>query len=514
MIAVWLFSTLLFGIQSCDDQSSQFEKSKVRFSLTPGTSPEGRVQNTDLPGNARLRISLESGSGATVFRDQEIEVVKAGEGYTAEVLELPPGSYVITALMIVDDVEVLNATPKRASPLSEFVEQALPYNFSVADNGVAEVNMQVIDARNEKPGAFGYASFKLNKANTLSFIVSKPKGVQTSLKEATAELRQGKNLIKSFSVRSGMNKLVFDGELDATYTLSVFAVNAAKATTFNFQALKKALRGKPLKIDLEPALLLTMESYVDEGNEYGEYFELALEGTPGTVNINWGDCHEDEWTFPFVNEHEYTFGTYTAIITGDLDQITNFYGFSYGTIMYAIDGLTNLTALKTYNPSWGAVPIKVDLSNCRNLETIYIAKYGAPYEPVDLRTDFKLPAEHYIKEFVLDIPSLGPDREFVTADEFEVMINNIYNNTVRRSIADGIFFVYPIDAWSPAAQEKMDILMNDYHWDVRLDGIFWDYSAFGRSTQQDLDARRDRWLQEKFPGNKRLLRRAKMVVSD
>src|SRR5690606_10685638 len=129
----------------------------------------------------------------------------------------------------------------------------------------------------------------------------------------------------------------------ATYTLYVLAENAARATTFNFKALKNELGEKPLRIDLEPALLFAMGSSVDEANEYGEYFEFVLEGTPGTVNINWGDGHENEWTFPFVGGHEYTFGSYTAIITGDLDQITNFYGFSYGTIIYAIKGLTNLT---------------------------------------------------------------------------------------------------------------------------------------------------------------------------
>src|SRR5690606_36938188 len=103
-----------------------------------------------------------------VFTDHEIEVSKAGERFVAERLELPPGDYVLTDLMIVDDIEVLNATPRRASPFSEFVSHALPYNFSVAANSAAEVDMQVINARNEKPTAFGYISFKLNKANTLS----------------------------------------------------------------------------------------------------------------------------------------------------------------------------------------------------------------------------------------------------------------------------------------------------------------------------------------------------------
>src|SRR5690606_37310306 len=127
------------------------------------------------------------------------------------------------------------------------------------------------------------------------------------------------------------------------------------------------------------------------------------------------------------------------------------------------------------------------------------------------RTDFKLPDEHFIKEFVLDVPSLGPDHDFVTPDELEVMINNIYNNVVRRDITGGRFFVYPVDAWSPEAWQKIEILEDDYQWDVRLDGNIYDFSEAGRA-RQDLEARREKWLREKFPGNKRVLRRAHEAV--
>lgn len=510
-IAVWLFSALTLAMSSCDDGSPQLEKSKVQFSLSPGTASGGRMKASDLPENARLMISIKGRSGAAVLTNHEIQVLKGGEGYLADPLELLPGNYVITDFMIVDDTDVLNATPKSESFFSEFVTQSLPHHFSVTENSVAKVNMQVIDVRNEKPEAFGYASFKVNKANTLSFIVSKAKGGQASLRGATAELRQGKDLIQTYSVRPGMNKIVFEGPPDALYTLSVFAGESAKVKTFNFKALRNEIGAKPLKIDLEPALLLTMESSVEEGNESEDYFEFVLDGTGGPVNINWGDGQEDSGTLPIIRSHEYTTGTYTAIVTGNLDQITNLYGFSYGTIIYAIKGLTHLTALKTYNPSWGAVPINVDLSNCQNLETIHVEKYGAPYEPIDLRTDFKLPDEHFIKEFVFYAPSLDPTRENITADELDVLVDNIYNNVLRRGIHDGKFFVYPVDVPSPEAQQKLSILQNEYNWDVRLDGNIWDDSEFGRA-RQDLDARRENWLQLKFPDNKRISRRAKMAL--
>lgn len=343
-------------------------------------------------------------------------------------------------------------------------------------------------------------------------MVSKPAGGHASLKEASAELRRGNHMIKTFPVKPGMNNLTFEGDPDAVYTLSVYAGETADVKTFNYNALKKELGAKPLKMALQPALLLTMESSVDEGNEYEEFFELALDGTDGAINVNWGDGYENSYELPLVGVHEYTIGTYTAIITGDLDQITNLWGFSYGTVIYGIKGLTNLTALKTYNPSWGAVPIKVDLSRCESLETIYVEKLGGPYEPIDLRTDFKLPENHLINNFVFYAPSIDGNREYITPEEFEVFVDNIYNNTTERSIYDGKFFVYPVQTPSPEVQQKLDILQNQYNWDVRLDGNIWDFSEAGR-TKQDLNARRENWLREKSPKSKHLSRSAKMTFA-
>jgi hypothetical protein len=512
LIVVWLFSTLVLGVQSCDDKNVSLEKSKVQFSLNAPTSSEGRLRDIDLPDDARLRLSIKRSSGTPVFSDHEIGVLKAGNGYMTDLLELMPGTYVITDFMIVNDSEVLNAVPKSQSPLSSNVTHSLPFNFTVTENGIANVTMEVIDARNEKPEAFGYASFKVNKANKLSFMVSTERAGRPSLKEATAELRRGKDLIKTFSVKSGINTIDFIGEPDAVYTLSVYAGNSAQVKTFNFRELKNELGSKPLKMTLEPALLLTIESFVEEGNPYDEYFELFLDGTGGTVNVNWGNGYEESHALQFYRQHVYTIGSYTAIVTGDLDQITNLYGFSYGTVILGIKGLTNLPALKSYSPSWGAVPIKVDLSNCKELETIFIEKLGGPYETIDLRTEFKLPAEHFIREFVFYAPSLDPTRENITAEELKILVDNIYNNTTQRDIYDGKFFVYPIDTPSPETQQKLDILQNEYNWDVRLDGNIWDFD--GGRTKQDVNARRENWLRQKFPNSKHLSRSAKVALAD
>jgi hypothetical protein len=272
-----------------------------------------------------------------------------------------------------------------------------------------------------------------------------------------------------------------------------------------------------LAIQLESALVLSMESYVDEANDYEEYFEFRMDGAGGSVTINWGDGQQTTATLPLQVSHEYFTGNYTAIITGNLNKVTDFSGFSYSTIIMGITGLTNLTSLKVYDPSWGAVPIKVDLSNCKKLERINVAKYGAPYEPADLRTDFKLPRQHRINAFFFDAPSFDSNREYISAEELEVMVNNIYTNTITRKIYNGKFFVNPVVTPNAATQQKIDVLKNEYNWAVGFNDEIYNAYEFDagrvKTESNDSNARREKWLRERFSNSDQIIRRAHEVVA-
>lgn len=503
LLTVWLLAVVLF-LQSCNDNVAQFEKKKVQFTLSPASNDNGRVGDIDLPENTRLRISIVSNNGTSVFSNQEIPVLKIGTDYITDPVELMPGAYAITDFMLVNGSAVLYATPKNEAPLSTYVKHALPYNFSIDENNVTNVGMQVIDVQGHDSGAFGYASLNIEVVDTdqadsiLSLTVFNTKGEKT---KATAELRQNKKLIKTFALDPAVNNIAFEGNLDSLYTLTVYTQDGAKTNTFNFKNLKKELGNKPLQVTLEPALVLTVESYYEEGLDYEDYFDFVMDGA-GEVDINWGDGYTSTVNMPFEVSHEYFVGNYTIVITGDVNQVTNFYGFSYSTIISTITGLTNLTSLKTYNPSWGAVPIKVDLSNCTQLETIYISKYGAPYEPMNMATEFKLPTEHLIKEFILDIPSFDITREYLSAEELEALVTNIHNNTAHRNISDGKFFVNPVGTWSTETQEKLDELQNEYNWQVRFNDDIYNYYEEGRAKSNAIEVSRENWLRTKFP-NKR-----------
>ncbi|HEY0743013.1 MAG TPA: hypothetical protein VGD40_16200 [Chryseosolibacter sp.] len=495
-LAAWLLAPFAFLV-SCDDQGTQPEKQQVNFTFgAADDAANGRTKDIELPENTRLRVSIVTSSGDTLFTNHEIEILKAGDQYMAQPLEMMPGSYVLTDFMITHNGEMLYATPKAGSPLSDFVTNSTPHSFVVTEGSNANVNMQVIDGREFDPEDFGYASFKANVINVLSLSAFVHRGGQTSLTAATAELRQGAKLIKSFSLNASVNKIAFPGDPDSDYTLTVFTREEANVMTFNFNELKKQLGKNPLKVNLEPALILSLEGHSTELWE--DDFELFLDGEAGDVTVHWGEGSHSTGTLPFEDGLEYLEGKYTLVVTGDLANITYFWGFAYETYMEDISGLTNLTALKHYNPTWGTNSLHIDLSGCRKLESIFIEKYGAPYTPVDLRTDFKLPSEHNINSFVFYVPGIEESRAKVTAEELEIMVQNIYDNSIARQIYDGRFIVTPVDAPNASTQRMLDELQNYYGWRIGLntDEIYDFESIESGRTKMTREVSRETWLRE------------------
>lgn len=496
LLAAWLLASLTLLV-SCDDQATLHEKQKVQFSFSSANDPtNGRTKDIELPENTRLRISVSTPSGDTVITNHEIEILKAGDQYMAEPVEMMPGSYVLTDFMITSNGELLYATPKAGSALSEFVASTTPYNFAVSEGRNTNVNMQVIDGREFSPEEFGYTSFKANVINILSLSAFVQRGGQTTLTSATAELRQGAKLIKSFSLNASVNKIAFGGDPDAEYSLTVFTREEAKVMTFNFNELKEQIGDSPLKVTLEPALILSLEGHSTEPWE--DDFELFLDGVDGNVTVHWGEGSQSTGTLPYEGGLEYLEGEYTLVVTGDLDKITYFWGFAYMTYMEDISGLVNLKALTHYNPTWGTNSLRIDLSGCRKLESIFIEKYGAPYTPVDLRTDFKLPSEHNINEFVFYVPGIEESRAKVTAEELEMMVRNIYDNAAAKGIYDGRFIVTPVSDPNADTQRMLDALQNYYGWKIGLnsDEIYDFEGADSGRLRMTPEASREAWLKQ------------------
>jgi hypothetical protein len=99
----------------------------------------------------------------------------------------------------------------------------------------------------------------------------------------------------------------------------------------------------------------------------------------------------------------------------------------------------------------------------------------------------------------------------MSAEELEAIVNNIYNNTVKRHIYNGQFFINPVLTVAPETQQKLNVLENEYNWDIRFnDEIYAEDWEAGRSRSNNADARRENWLRDRFPNSKHTLQNARV----
>lgn len=488
---------IAFLLQSCEEQEVRPEKQTVQFDLSIASSQTKGSDDASLPNDARARITVTASNGTVVLDGREVSVYKSGDKWLTEAIDLEPGSYAITEMIVVSDSTELFATPKQGAELATSDMDALPYNFAIRPKDALTLSIPIIDIRFLDLIKLGYPA---SKRKTLPIEVYQ----DSKLTAAKAEIWQDRKLIQTLKLSAGTNGVELKGDDKKPYTITVYTSAFAKTETFLLKDIQKKIGKKAWALHLIPALIFNITSY-DDGETYD--FNFRMEGT-GSVGIWWGDGGLTATSVPFEVGHNYApAGNYTLIVTGNLNQITDFSGFSYSTIMTKITGLTNLTALKVYDPSWGAVPIKVDLSKCKQLERINIAKYGAPFETINLATDFKLPSDHYIKTFIFDATSFDMNREFISQAELAAFVNNIHANAVARNITDGKFFVNPVESPNAATQAKLDILVNTYDWQVGFnDDIYnaWGRAAAGRKSS-DLDSRREQWLRERFSNSDQII---------
>lgn len=164
---VYVFALLLFA---CEDQSDPqattqhsltfgfdiAENSNARHSAVPKCEPEAII------------ISIKDSQGEQIYAMEEINLVRIGDEYVTQAIELSPGTYTIEDFIVVDSVDVaLYLTPKEKSDLAELVSTPLPHVFTVASAKTNNVVLDVIDADLGKAAAFGYATFSFQVVNTL-----------------------------------------------------------------------------------------------------------------------------------------------------------------------------------------------------------------------------------------------------------------------------------------------------------------------------------------------------------
>jgi hypothetical protein len=157
--AVYLLP-LLFLSNSCNKYPEvEPQKGSVSITFSNKAGIGGKTAGTSAP--SFILFSIQDSNGKEVVKDKSLVLLNFGQGYTTESIELAPGDYKLTQFLVLDSKNnVLYATPKEGSALSQYVNDPLPINFTVNESLVTSLQPQVLAISNTTtPSQFGYASF-------------------------------------------------------------------------------------------------------------------------------------------------------------------------------------------------------------------------------------------------------------------------------------------------------------------------------------------------------------------
>lgn len=269
--------------------------------------------------------------------------------------------------------------------------------------------------------------------------------------DAEAFILDGQTVISSHSLSASENGVWFTGKPEQSYDLKVLKQGYAPyILSFNYKDLQNMLSGKHLKVKMKPALELGLTALEDEA------YTIDLEGS-GVITIVWPDHSVETRTLPTSLYRDLEAGSGQVIrLTGDLENISFFRAFGYNTGISEISGLTHLRGMQTFFPGLLFLKDQLDLRQNRELQHIDLFEARLPEW-------FTLPQQHYLRGVTVSLA----DRT-ITTNEIDLLIDNIYKNTVRRSIYNGTIHLSGSDTPSATAVNKISILENEYGWDVDL----------------------------------------------
>lgn len=472
---LWL---LLLGAtsQQCVEEGQDLNPVAVQFTcLLPVQSTEGGRQKAEEP--TTLRISLEDNDGNPLFILKEIQLIKFGDAYITEPLELLQGYYRITDFLIVAGNQVQYATPRQNSLLSQTVNSPLPYGLWVSKGKSLIVAMDVIDVTQRVPEDFGYASFFINVVNSFEIAVFTTTEQGYSLTDAKVRILKNDEVVKlslglpaEWTTNSHTRRIFFPGNPDDTYLLEVEKEGyATYRQWFVPSELNPVLNNIPLKVFLVPSVF-TMLAYVDELSSDDFAFEAFLSGEPGTLTFNWGDgtitVHElNAYRSNIVHTYP-SAGNYSISVTGDIDKITGlFIPYGLGRMdELNVQGLNGLRSIELGLSSRS--PVLIDLKHNYNLETIVFINLEN-LENVILPSGGKY-----------NIVSIhGPNQ--IPTTSIDQIINSLHESVIRNprpgnfALAKEWYNEFDIMIGPPsaAAIQKLRALRDGYKWEIRPDPL-------------------------------------------
>src|SRR5262245_30585060 len=160
--ALLVLATIVSGCQ--DNAQPPSKPGNVRFTIRPRTESgsNGRIATT-LPAGALLYITVANASGGEVYTLKPVPLLILNGEYISEPLSLVPGNYTLTEFLVTDAAgQIRYASPKEGASLAPWVDDPLPVAFTVNDNAIIGLDVQVLAIGEHSAEEFGYVTFRVD----------------------------------------------------------------------------------------------------------------------------------------------------------------------------------------------------------------------------------------------------------------------------------------------------------------------------------------------------------------
>lgn len=139
------------------------------FTQTSSEGISGRSQELEEPAHVRLSLTTPEGDQVS----HTLTVSTFSNGYVTSLLTLSIGDYQLNEFLVENaDNQVIYAAPITGSDKANLVNQPLPLSFTVSEDGVEAVAVEVLAVGDATADAFGYAVFTFNVVHTFDFQVA------------------------------------------------------------------------------------------------------------------------------------------------------------------------------------------------------------------------------------------------------------------------------------------------------------------------------------------------------
>lgn len=296
----------------------------------------------------------------------------------------------------------------------------------------------------------GLLEEKASSANSISVVLSSSGTEDYDISSPEGLLFVNGTLVQKTHLHAGVNDINVNHRENEAVTLKVLAKGFEPMTIELADALRSP-SAATVNVALKPAMGLAITTFGDD-----DLYVIELEGS-GFVEVEWPDGTVESGMLPLSAGRELDTGTGRQILLkGDVQGITSFRAFGYNTAITDISGLKHMRQLATFLPGMLRSADALDFRHNKMLQTVDLFEARLPEW-------IKLPEQHVIESFTL---TLG-DRH-ITTEEIDMLVDNIYKNSVRRDIYGGTISLSGSDTPSANALDKIQILEERFQWNIDL----------------------------------------------